>query len=90
MLYFIYLYFIYKVVMYITTVPNRNSPPAILLRESYREQGNVKNRTLANLTPLPVEALEALRLSLKGEKRVVATDAFNIITSRHQGQIDAV
>ncbi len=76
--------------MYITTVPNRNSPPAILLRESYREQGKVKNRTLANLTPLPAEALEALRLSLKGEKLVVATDAFNIITSRHQGQIDAV
>lgn len=76
--------------MYITTVPNRNSPPAILLRESYREQGKVKNRTLANLTPLPAEALEALRLSLKGETLVVATDAFDIITSPHHGHVDAV
>ena len=36
-------------VMYITRVPNRDSPPAVLLRESYREGGKVKNRTLANL-----------------------------------------
>jgi hypothetical protein len=34
-------------VMYIATVPNRNSPPAILLRESFRQNGKVKNRTLA-------------------------------------------
>ena len=36
--------------MYVTAVPNRGSPPAILLRETYREGGKVKNRTLANLT----------------------------------------
>jgi len=76
--------------MYVATVPNRNSPPAILLRESYREQGKVKTRTLANLSHLPDEALEALRLSLKGEKLVVATDAFDILESRHHGQIEAV
>jgi hypothetical protein len=49
--------------MYITKVPNRNSSPAILLRESYRENGKVKNRTLANLThmdPSTVEALKAI------------------------------
>ena len=39
--------------MYITTVPNRNSPPAILLRESFRHKGKVKNRTLANLSQWP-------------------------------------
>ena len=38
--------------MYVATVPNRNSPPAILLRESYRQDGKVKTRTLANITHL--------------------------------------
>jgi hypothetical protein len=40
-------------VMYITRVPNRGSPPAVLLRESYREHGKVKNWTLANLSSWP-------------------------------------
>jgi transposase len=53
--------------MYITTVPNRNSPPAILLREAYRENGTVKNRTLANLTHWQPERVDALRRALKGE-----------------------
>lgn len=53
--------------MYIATVPNRNSPPAILLRESYREHGKVKSRTLTNLTDWPAERIEALRLALRGE-----------------------
>ena len=41
--------------MYIAKIPNRNSPPTYLLRESYRENGKVKNRTLANLSALPLE-----------------------------------
>ena len=53
--------------MYIATVPNRNSPPAILLREAYREDGKVKNRTLANLTHWKPERLDALGRALKGE-----------------------
>jgi transposase len=53
--------------MYIATVPNRTSPPAILLRESYREQGKVKTRTIANLTHWAPERIEALRKALKGE-----------------------
>lgn len=53
--------------MYIATVPNRNSPPAILLREAYREAGKVKNRTLANLTRWKPDRIEALRRALKGE-----------------------
>ena len=41
--------------MYVAVVPNRGSPPAILLRESYREAGKTKNRTLANLSGCPTE-----------------------------------
>ena len=53
--------------MFITAIPNRNSPPAILLREGYREGGKVKTRTLANLSHLPPEKIEALKAALKGE-----------------------
>lgn len=53
--------------MYIATVPNRKSPPAILLRESFREQGKVRTRTLCNLTHWAPERLEALRRALKGD-----------------------
>jgi transposase len=53
--------------MYIATIPNRQSPPAILLRESFREQGKVRTRTLANLTTWPPARIEALRRALQGE-----------------------
>ena len=53
--------------MYIAIVPNRHSPPAILLRESFREGGKVCTRTLANLTSWAPERIEALRRTLKGE-----------------------
>jgi len=53
--------------MYIATVPNRKSPPAILLRESYRENGKVKTRTIANLTHWAPERIEAVRKAFKGE-----------------------
>lgn len=53
--------------MYITAVPNRSSPPAILLRESYRAEGQVRTRTLANLTHWRPERIEARRRALKGE-----------------------
>ena len=53
--------------MYIATVPNRRSPPAILLRESYRDKGKVKTRTIANLTHWAPERVEALRRALKGD-----------------------
>jgi Transposase DDE domain len=55
------------VCMYIATVPNRHSPPAILLRESFREGSKVRTRTLANLTAWAPERIEALRRTLKGE-----------------------
>ena len=53
--------------MYIATVPNRNSPPAILLRESYREGDKVRTKTLANLSHFSPERTEALKLAFKGE-----------------------
>jgi len=77
--------------MYIATIPNRNSPPAILLRESYREKGKVKNRTLANISRLPAQSIDILRRSLKGET-LVSTDAFEIVEdgSPAHGHVDAV
>jgi transposase len=53
--------------MYIARVPNRTSPPAILLRESFRENGKVKSRTLANLTSWPAERIESLERCLRGD-----------------------
>ena len=52
--------------MYVARVPNRGSPPAILLRESYREDGKVKTRTLANLSHWPEHKVEKLQRALKG------------------------
>jgi transposase len=76
--------------MYIAKVPNRNSPPAYLLRESYRENGKVKNRTLANLTALPREQIERLSRVLKGETLVPPGDAFRVIRSLPHGHVRAV
>ncbi len=56
--------------MYINRVPNGNSPPAVLLRESYREGKKVKKRTLANLSKLPDEVVNNLQQILKGAKAV--------------------
>ncbi len=76
--------------MYIATVPNRGSPPAILLREGYRQGGKVKTRTLANLSRLPPEAVAALRQVLKGDQLVRAHDAFEAVASLHHGHVQAV
>jgi hypothetical protein len=53
--------------MYVECIPNRNSPPAILLRESYREGDKIRKRTLANLSDWPASKIEALRGVLRGE-----------------------
>jgi transposase len=76
--------------MYIATIPNRGSPPAILLREGYREGGKVKTRTLANLSKLPPEAIAALRQVLKGNQLVPASEAFEATASLHHGHVQAV
>jgi len=53
--------------MYISSIPNRKSPPAILLRQSFRQNGKVKNRTLANLSHWPPARIQALRRALRGD-----------------------
>ena len=77
--------------MYVVAIPNRGSPPAILLRESYREAGKVKNRTLANLSQWPAERIEALRRVLRGESvSPPAAEAFEITRSQPHGHVAAV
>jgi transposase len=76
--------------MYIERVPNRNSPPAVLLRESYREGGRVKKRTLANLSHLSDATIEGLRRVLRGDTVVAPDDAFTIERSRPHGHVAAV
>jgi len=76
--------------MYIDVVPNRNSRPAVLLREAWREGKKVKRRTVANLTNWPEEKVEALRRVLKGETVVAPKEAFHIERSLAHGHVEAV
>jgi hypothetical protein len=76
--------------MFVAKVPNRNSRPAYLLRESYREGSKVKSRTLANLSSWPAEQIEALRRVLRGQTVVGAEEAFEIVRSLPHGHVAAV
>ena len=83
--------------MYVATVPNRSSPPAILLRESYRAGGKVKSRTLANLTHWPPAKIAALRRVLADEPPAAqrsagpgGAGAFEIQRSLPHGHVAAV
>lgn len=76
--------------MYIERIPNRNSRPAILLREGWREGKKVKKRTIANLTDWPAAKVEALRRLLKDEPLLSPEDAFEIVRSRPHGHVAAV
>jgi hypothetical protein len=80
------------VVMYVVRIPNRGSPPAILLRESYREDGKVKNRTLTNLSSWPEAKVDALTRVLKGAPPPAADldGAFEITRSLPHGHVAAV
>ncbi len=82
----------YSVYMYVATVPNRNSPPAILLRECFRLNGKVHNRTLANLSRWPPAQIAALRSVLRGSTSVGTPlpQAFDIVRSRPHGHVAAV
>ncbi|HTB41569.1 MAG TPA: IS1634 family transposase, partial [Reyranella sp.] len=76
--------------MYIEAVPNRNSPPAILLRESYRHEGKVRKRTLCNLSDWSPAHVEGLRGVLKGGTVIPAEqDAFTITRSLPHGHVAA-
>lgn len=77
--------------MYIESVPNRNSPPTVLLRESYREGGKVKKRTLANLSVLPGLIVEQLRILLRGGKAIERLeDDIDVLRSLPHGHVAAV
>lgn len=76
--------------MYIDRVPNRNSRPAILLREAWREGNKIRKRTIANLTNWPQEKIEALGRVLKGETMVGRDEAFVIERSIPHGHVEAV
>ena len=76
--------------MYVAEIPNRTSPPAMLLRESFRQDGKVKNRTLANLSSWPAARIDALRRLLRGEfDQLSASDpicgpVFGVLHALHQ------
>jgi len=77
--------------MYVTRVPNRGSPPAVLLRESYRENGQVKTRTLANLSRWPEHKVQRLERALKGQLAPMElAGAFDITRSLPHGHVAAV
>ncbi|OPF16722.1 tail length tape measure protein [Microcystis aeruginosa KW] len=79
--------------MYIEKVPNRNSPPAVLLRESYREGEQVKKRTLANLSKLPDDIIDNLKLALKGATLSMTEgipNHFEVIRSLPHGHVMAI
>src|SRR5262249_29519424 len=75
--------------MYIESVPNRGSPPAVLLRESFRENGRVKKRTLANLSAWPTPLVEGFRTLLKGGV-AVAAEAVRVRRALPHGDAAAV
>ncbi len=76
--------------MYVARVPNRNSPPAYLLREGYREDGKVKSRTLANLTHWPLAKIERLRQVLRDEVLSDGRDGLTMLRSLPHGHVAAV
>ena len=77
--------------MYVETVPNRKSNPTILLRESYREEGKVKKRTLANLTRLPAEVIKGIRKLVQGATVIEKLEqAFDVVRSFPHGHVAAV
>ena len=76
--------------MYLATIPNRNSPPAILIRESYRQDGKVKTRTLSNISKLPEHIVKLIDRSLKGESFISKDDDFEKVDSWHHGHVEAV
>src|ERR1700719_2635134 len=73
--------------MYVAVIPNRGSPPAILLRESYREAGKTRDRTLATLSGGPAERIEQLRAVLRGDNLLPAAEAVEIVRALPHGHV---
>ena len=77
--------------MYIESVPNRGSRPAILLRESWREGKKTRKRTIANLSNWPPEKINALKAALKGGTVIAdLKSAFRTVRSMNHGHVAAV
>jgi hypothetical protein len=76
--------------MHIDTIPNRNSRPAYLLRESVRDGKHVRKRPLASLSSLSIEQIEAIRRILKGERLGPVEDGLEVVRSRAHGHVEAV
>ena len=76
--------------MYVDKVPNRNSPPAYLLREAWRDGRRIRKRTLANLSGWPIEKIERLKRVLKDEPLVHPEDAFAILSSLPHGHVEVI
>jgi Transposase DDE domain len=76
--------------VHIHVVPNRGSPPTVLLRESWREGAKVGKRTLANLSSLSAAQIEAIRATLRGQALQPLAQSFEVTASRSHGQVQAV
>ena len=76
--------------MYIERIPNRNSPPAVLLRESYWEDGKSKKRTVLNLSALPDDVVSMMQAVLKGKKFIDADNGWQIKRTLPHGHVAAV
>ena len=76
--------------MYIERVPNRNSRPALLLREAWREGKTVRKRTVANLTDWPAAKVEALRRVLRGEGLAAPAPLFTVERALPHGHVEAL
>ena len=76
--------------MYVERIPNRGSPPAVLLRHAWREAGKIRKRTLANLSDWAEDRVESLRRVLRGETLVSPQDVFAVESSVPHGHVEAV
>ena len=77
-------------VMHIDKIPNRNSPPTYLLRDSVRDGDRVRKVKIANLTALPLDQIEMIRRVLKGERLAPIQAGLDCIRSQHHGHVEAV
>ncbi len=76
--------------MHIHIIPNRGSPPTVLLRESVRSGGKIRKRTLANLSNLSMAQIEGIRAILKGQEVRPVAQLFEVTASRAHGHVEAV
>lgn len=81
---------VYYAPMHIDVVPSRDARPTYLLRESFREGKHVRKRTLANLSSLSDEQIEAIRRVLRGEEMCAPASVFEVVSSRPLGHVQAV